>query len=130
MNTSAAVFEAHAYGVIQNADGKVLFMKSTDGLKKFMFPGGTVEIGETTIAALKREIKEETNLEVEITELLHIETLNFKTPPQLAIYYSCKNPKGEFKLSSEHNEYVWEFPSKFDAKLIAHPSLLEVAKNQ
>jgi len=129
MNGNPALFEAHVYGVIVNTGGKVLFIKSVGGLKKYMFPGGTIEVGEDLVDCLKREIKEETNLKVEIVAPVHVETLTFKNPPQLAIYYTCKNPKGEFKISSEHKEYVWEIPSNFDVNLIAHPSLLEIAKN-
>lgn len=33
-------------------------------------PGGTVEYGETTIAAMKREIKEEVNLDIDIWGML------------------------------------------------------------
>lgn len=128
MTINRALFESHVYGIIFDSKGKVLFVKSVGGMKKYMFPGGTMSIGESILDGLKREIKEETNLDVEIVAPVHVEALTFQSPPQLAIYYICKNPKGEFKISSEHNEYVWEFPNKFDAKLIAHPSLLEIAK--
>ena len=128
MINSPALFEAHVYGIIVNADGKMLFVKSTGGLKKFMFPGGTIELNESLIDGLKREIKEEVNLEIEVVKLLHVKKLTFNKTPQLAIYYLCTNPKGQFKLSPEHDKYVWEFPEKFDPELITHPDLLKIAK--
>ena len=77
-----------------NSEEKVLFVKSMGGLKKYMFPGGTLAIGENILDGLKREIKKETNLKVEIMAPVHVEALTFKNPPQLAIYYTCTNPKG------------------------------------
>lgn len=62
-------------GVIEHA-GKVLIGKQVDGEHpadlggKWHFPGGVVETGESLEDALKREVKEETNLCVEIKQLL------------------------------------------------------------
>jgi len=46
-------------------DGKVLLMhRVRDGREYFVFPGGKIEKGESPDAALRREIREETSLEI------------------------------------------------------------------
>ena len=53
-------------------DGKYLLIKEklSDGIEKWIVPGGKVEFGEKLEDAVKREIKEETNLDIEILEFL------------------------------------------------------------
>jgi len=48
MTNNPALFEAHVYGIIVDSKGKVLFIKSVGGLKKYMFPGGTIKVGENS----------------------------------------------------------------------------------
>lgn len=53
-------------------DGKYLLIKEklSSGNEKWIVPGGKVEFGEKLEDAVKREIKEETNLDIEILEFL------------------------------------------------------------
>lgn len=55
-------------------DGKVLLARHTYGSGKDMLiiPGGYVNIGETPQEALKREFREETQVEVEATDIIGI----------------------------------------------------------
>jgi ADP-ribose pyrophosphatase YjhB (NUDIX family) len=57
--------------VIWNADGQVLLIRRTKapGAGHWSLPGGKVERGETLEQALRREVREETGLEVEILGL-------------------------------------------------------------
>ncbi|MDD3160202.1 MAG: NUDIX domain-containing protein [Candidatus ainarchaeum sp.] len=123
------LFEIHVYGIIKNQN-KILFLKSNGGLKKFMFPGGTLEKLESLEDCLKREIFEETGLKVKINSLIYAETLHKKDPPQLAIVFLCNTKKIKVKLSLEHNEYIWATKQKLKNLDIAHPKLTFLAKNQ
>lgn len=62
--------------LIFNDQGKILLALRGDKAKnergKWEIPGGAVEFGEAIRDGLKREIKEEIGLEIEVGELLHI----------------------------------------------------------
>ncbi len=56
-----------AVGVIKNSEGQVLLSKRRDDAHQgglWEFPGGKVELGETTEQALQRELKEELGIQV------------------------------------------------------------------
>lgn len=60
-------------GIIINDDKILLIKRKNDPFKdKWALPGGYVEYGETVENAVVREIHEETNLSVEIKELLGV----------------------------------------------------------
>jgi len=90
-------------GVIRK-DGKFLVVKSTRGTTKgfWSFPGGFINFLEKPEEALKREIKEETNLDVKKMDLFKVYTHKFENPNMNHQYYMygfvylCeteKNPK-------------------------------------
>jgi mutator protein MutT len=53
--------------IILNDRGEVLLQRRTD-LKGWCLPSGSVELDETALEALKREVREETNIEVRHAE--------------------------------------------------------------
>ncbi len=73
---------------------------------KWEFPGGKVESGEKIIDTIKRELKEELSIDVEISGFLiqvnHIYP-DFKLKMDTFI---CKIVKGELKLT-EHINFKW-----------------------
>lgn len=54
-------------GLIENDEGKILMIKSPD--RGWEIPGGQVEVGENLTQALKREVKEETGIDIEVGNL-------------------------------------------------------------
>ncbi len=60
-------------GCIFNENGEVLLQKRAD-CNKWGFPGGAVELGETPEMTAKREVKEETGLDIEVQKLIGIYT--------------------------------------------------------
>lgn len=90
------VISVRVYGILVNEDKQVLVSDEfIRGAYYTKFPGGGLEIGEGTRDCLKREFKEEMNLEVEIGD--HIYTTDFfqqsafNTAHQiLSIYYFAK----------------------------------------
>lgn len=82
------------YGVVLH-EGKLLVGKAKT-TQTYVLPGGGIEKGEAVDAALRREVWEETGVEVEVGAFLHFQTdLFYYDPMNLAIhgfmfYYQCK----------------------------------------
>jgi len=85
------------YGVIIQED-KILLSKQWNG---YNFPGGGIELGENTEDALKREVKEETGIEISVGKILHCQNSFFKLPfkgnfvHSIHVFYECKVIGGE-----------------------------------
>ncbi|MBI4511149.1 MAG: NUDIX hydrolase [Deltaproteobacteria bacterium] len=57
--------------IIEIDDGGIVLIERRDSPHGWALPGGVVEYGETLAASARREAREETSLEVELTELFH-----------------------------------------------------------
>ncbi len=71
-------------------------------------PGGRLDIGEDPFSGLKRETKEETNLDIEIIKPLNVRhfTRDDKQTITLMIFL-CKPLHNNIKLSEEHTDFDW-----------------------
>lgn len=97
-------------------DGKILFLKKAKfevgkALKSGLdVPGGRYSSNETPQQALKREVKEETGLDVElIKNILAFDVINNEIAHIKANAFLCRlnNPKQKITLSEEHSAYEW-----------------------
>ncbi|MBS0412331.1 MAG: NUDIX domain-containing protein [Proteobacteria bacterium] len=84
------------------------------------FPGGKLQVGEGDLtAALRREVAEETGLDIEvgpafITWLDDVHPLYVKTgTPVLLVGHRCRWTAGEVRLSEEHDGWRWIGPGLF-----------------
>lgn len=78
---------------------------------KWQFPEGGVEFGERPLVALKRELKEETGLNVKKAELLGLNSFVVRVFGTdllhiIRIVYLV-SPAGKLRLSKEHSESGW-----------------------
>ena len=81
--------------VIVKKDGKVLLgRRNKENAHGFwVIPGGGVEFGETILDAAVREIKEETNLDVEITGLVgYKEIINLPGKYHSVVFFHMAKP--------------------------------------
>ena len=95
--------------IIVNANGLVLVTQRSKKMPlplKWEFPGGKIEENETAEECLIREIKEELNIEIEITGSLSPN--DHKYPDKLIrlIPFICQQTGGEIVLK-EHADYKW-----------------------
>jgi len=90
-------------------DGKILLLKrNVEPFKGYWhLVGGHVEENETLREALKREFKEETNLDVEIGDVIdgRIEKTFDRT--KIIVAFKIESAQGEITLNSENKEYGW-----------------------
>lgn len=92
-----------ALGIIVK-DGQVIFLERKDGRRTF--PGGKNEPNEPLEKSCKREVEEETGMEVEAVKLLYVK---IKDNNQLH-YFICKHIDGEPHIieADKFNKVGWE----------------------
>lgn len=78
------------------------------------FPGGKIQQGELNlVGSLRREVREETGLEIEIgdpfvTWIDPLHPMAVRTGvPVVLIGYRCQHLSGEVRLSDEHDGFKW-----------------------
>lgn len=91
-------------------ENKVLIAKRSTGdinvMGKWEFPGGKVELNETEEEALKREIKEEFELDVKVLKFLVNNVCEYPTKTVDLRLYECEYISGNFNLH-DHFEYKY-----------------------
>lgn len=98
--------------LIFNQKGKVFLMRSHKWRGKYVVPGGHIELGETMKEALKREIKEETALNIHNIEYLCLNEFIFdksfwKKKHFIFLNFTCKTNSTKVELNNEAQGYVW-----------------------
>lgn len=87
-------------------------MKSHKWTDHYVVPGGHIEIGETILQALKREVKEETGLDIENPTFICIvefiaEDEFWKKKHMLFLNHMVHATSNRVTLNDEGQEYVW-----------------------
>ena len=114
-------------------DGKILLLhRQKAGEIYYIIPGGGLEAGETPQQAAKREIKEETDLDVEIDELIFEFNGVYGYPEY---FFAVKNIQGEARLGGEeleknceenHYEIAWVEIKKLSETNLLPPEIKSI----
>lgn len=92
--------------------------------RKWTIPGGKIDFGETPIEAVKREVQEETNINIEDPTYVTNGAFTYDNKHIVFIDFCASFPKGsEIKLNSEFSE--WGF---FSLDELKHLDLMDATR--
>ena len=93
--------------VLVSEGDRLLFVQrgAEPQIGKWCFPGGYVDRGEQVEAAARREVREETGLEVEITRLIGVYSL--PSNPVIVVAYSGKVNGGRLDAGTDAEDAGW-----------------------
>ena len=113
--------------IILDAEGRVLLQQRTDN-GRWGLPGGAVEFGESIVAALHREVMEETGLTIEIGRLIgvysHPDQHQIITYPDgnvihfVSTCFECRPSGGTLTLGDETSGLAWFTPPVWPPELM------------
>jgi mutator protein MutT len=111
LNEDKKELKKNAVAVIVDNDNKILLLKRSSDPKlwqhsKWGLVGGVIEKGETPQQAIEREIKEETNLEInKFTKSFSIQ----RNPDSIEHIFACRyeGDPTNIKLNEENTNYGW-----------------------
>lgn len=124
--------------LILNKERKIFLMKSYKWKNKYVIPGGHIELGEKIEDALRREIKEETGLDIFDIKFICWQEFIFdkvfwKKKHFIFFDFACKTKSSKVKLNSEGQEFIWLYPQealKLSIEPYTRRTILEYLKNK
>ena len=106
-------------GIIKNDSGEILIVKrhpkSRTDPEMWELPGGKVEKGEHFADALVREIKEETNLDVNVGDFCEAVQNDYSHKRTVQLMMYLDDVEGSVAISEEHTEYMWASIDKIES---------------
>lgn len=98
--------------LIFDREGRLFLVKSHKWEGKWVIPGGHVDLGERIEDAVRREVKEETNLDVYDVEFVCFQEFVYgegfwKKRHFIFFDYACKTDSTDVVLNDEAQEYTW-----------------------
>jgi 8-oxo-dGTP diphosphatase len=117
-------------GGVVISDGRALLIRRggppLEG--QWSIPGGMLELGETLIEGVRRELLEETGIEVRVGQLIEVfERINLDSDGKtryhfVVLDYLCERIRGEARAGSDVTDVAWAAPAE-----LAKYSLSETA---
>jgi ADP-ribose pyrophosphatase YjhB (NUDIX family) len=111
--------------IVMNGSLLLFKRRNSPAAGQWWFVGGRINKGESFEAALRREVKEETGLEISSFRFINVYSRFLPERHDITIAYLCKCQNGKIELNDEHSEYKLfkELPYGL------HPCVLETLKD-
>lgn len=104
-------------------EGKVLLVRESraysegTNMGKFDIVGGRVQLGERFDEGLRREVREETGLEVQIGRPFFVNEWRPVVKQEqwqiVATFFLCESLSEDVVLGGDHSEYIWIDPKQY-----------------
>ncbi len=119
-------------GAVVVQEGRVLLVRRGQAPLKghWTLPGGVLELGESLIEGVRREVREETGLEVEPVELIELLDRIHKLEDRIQFHYViadylCRVTGGTLQAASDADAVRWVERSEWDHGALASSSALD-----
>ncbi|WP_030720973.1 NUDIX hydrolase [Streptomyces sp. NRRL S-237] len=101
-------------GAVLREDGRLLAIRRADN-GTWELPGGVLELTEPPEAGVRREVLEETGIEVQVQELTGV----YKNTSRgiVALVFRCKPTGGTERASEESTAVAWLTPEEVSAQM-------------
>jgi len=97
-------------GIVENKKGEILVCRKKTK-NYYFFPGGHVEFGESNMKALKREFKEELNVEIEKASFIggsnHVFIEENKKRHEINLFYNLEISELKSESCEDHIDFFW-----------------------
>jgi phosphoglycolate phosphatase-like HAD superfamily hydrolase/ADP-ribose pyrophosphatase YjhB (NUDIX family) len=115
--------------LLHDGEGKILIVRTHKWGHRWGIPGGKIERGESSTAALQREIREETSLELDDIKFALvqdcIDSPEFMRPEHfILINYVARTRTTAVQLNDEAEEFLWLSPTDALALDLNQPTRL------
>ena len=116
-----------AGAIVLNEKGEILLIRD-DRRGSWTFPGGIIEEGEGVLDGVRREVLEETGVEIEAGELVCVTSNTSKypgyngvkeVPTKVMLDFVCRAVSGAPRPSEENSQTAWFSPDQAKALITA-----------
>ena len=109
MTDQPLIAEVSQKAIVLSPDSELLVMQMNPST--WELPGGRMGAYEEPLVGLKREVREETGLSVEVHEPVHTAAWrNDVGRGRFSVVYYCETDRTTVTLSHEHCDYAWVSP--------------------